>query len=648
MTQKENEIFRFLIAQYKDQWDRCEYFRTGYDEDLEYYMGYRAPDQYPLAYNKVFNRILPIIHTLLSRFMDQMYQTSNIVSVKPRKRQDVERAKKVEGVLNFQLENLNDIDSQGGSYLTMFKWFFNTLSWGKGITKAYWRKEERISPSRSMLQQPSFDRMGNFQGWDNIDVINQEMQTVYDGPYVEVLHPKLFVPHPQYKSIQQMPAAFLVYKRSMDYVKRQADKGIYKNVNELGWESTSHASHNVKDSDEAFLAQLNIEGALQRAELEDTRKTKEIDILECYAKVILNDAPYEVSSGVKIKGKEEEVVVHIGNYKTILSLQKNKYATRPLFDMGCYMSPEMYWDLGLIKLTKGLQESIDTLENLRLQNVTMMINQMLKVRADADIPPESLVWKPFGIIPVEEMTDIEPLTIPDFHSNLFTEQENFYEKTIQDLTGMYSWNMGQTPQRTERVGVVQSISSMGEARAKLMLMSMDYLGIRPLLKFIMTLNAFHLPSGFEYRITSQDQQQFGKVFGDDLHPNFDFAARYTAMEPALGKQFRAQQLLQMAQLWQQNPWINQYQFTKVLMELLDIRESESLMKDPKQFMQEIEQRQKSEMMARQMETQFKTQGKLKESQQDFQEEMMLNEQTFGHDMALRVVENELESDQEST
>jgi hypothetical protein len=437
-----------------------------------------------------------------------------------------------------------------------------------------------------------------------------------------------------------MPAFFIVYKRTLDYVKRQADKGVYKNINELGWGGEAHASQNPRDSDEGWLQQLKIEGGLQRSELEDSRKSPEIDILEGYGKVIFDDTPYEIGSGVKIKGKEEEVIVHIGNYHTILSLQKNKYGVRPIFDMGCYMSPEMYWDLGLIKLTKSLQESIDTLENLRLQNVTMMINQMIKVRADADIPPQALKWRPFGLIPVEEMTDVEPMTIPDFHSNLFHEQENFYEKTIQDITGMYSYNMGQTPQRQERVGVVHSIASMGEARAKLMLMSMDFLGIRPLLKYMMTLNAFHLPSGFEYRITSQDQQSFGQVFGDDIHPDFDFAARYTAMEPALGKQFRAQQLIQMAQLWQQNPWINQYQFTKTLMELLDIREADYLMKDPQQFMKEIQQRQQQEMMARQMESQMKTQGKLKESQLDFQEEKALNEQKFGYDLALLAIENE--------
>ena len=983
MNKKETEIFKYVMKLYADNWNRNQYNRTNYDEDLEYYLGYRNENKYPLAYNEVFNRILPIVHTLLSKFMDQLYQTGNIVSVKPRKKKDLHRYKQVEAVLNFQLESLNDIDMQGGSYLTMMKWFFNALTFGKGIVKAYWKKEERIAPRRIALPKPNFDRLGNFQGMDVVDYISQEMQTIYDGPYVEVLHNKTFLPHPQYRSIQQMPAVFLIYKRSMDYLKKQEAKGIFKNIKEVPWEAGGGAGPYAKDSDEAFVKGLELEGGLQQEELNDERKSPDVDIIEGYTKLIFDEQPYEVGSGYKIKGREEEAIIHIANYKTIVSIQKNEYGIRPLFDIGCYMHPEMYWDLGLTRLTKGLQEQINTLGNLRMQNVMMMIDQMLRVDPDSDVDPEALVWKPFGIIPAMK-DEVEPIVIPDMHSNLFMEQENFYEHTIQDLTGQYSYNMGQTPQRQERVGVVQclanygdesdyeiltdegwkrfddlnrhekvmtlnfetdemewqnptdyldypaeerellhfksspaeflctmehripvereqrdgwrkevvladqlskqshakipltgkwegndnwqvpfegitqkdwaafmgiwlseghtyynpkqwsyqigisqeasqdkikqiddllkrlpvafkyngkqwkvqdknlfkylekfgksgdkfipdelknsskkilqilldwlwmgdgyyapngqplyssvskrlandvqeiilklgkssdifiekrslvnpkwqdvytisiskdkyawwhnhnsgvtkiekhncrvtcltvpnsiflirvnykpiwtgnSIQSMGEARAKLMLMSMDYLGIRPLLKYMMVLNTFHLPSGFEYRITDregQEGQNFGQIFGNDIHPDFDFAARYSAMEPALSKGVRAQQLVQMAQMWQQNPWINQYQMLKTTMELMDIQEADLLLKSPQQFMGEMQKQQKAQMMEQQTEQQakqqlvkLKTQGKMAISQKDFTEEQALSEQDFSHDMALEAVKNEV-------
>ena len=383
----------------------------------------------------------------------------------------------------------------------------------------------------------------------------------------------------------------------------------------------------------------------------------------------MKDAPYEVGSGLQIKGDEEECIAHIGNYKTILSIQRNTYGIRPLFDIGCYMHPEMYWDLGMIRLTKGIQEQYNNLGNLRMQNAMMLINQMIKVRADADIDPQALVWRPFGIVPVDDMEDIQPLTVPDFNSQVFKEQESFYDSTIQDLTGMYEWNMGRTPERQEKVGVVQGIAKMGEARAKLMLMSMDYLGIRPLLKYMMILNTYHLKSGFEFRLGSEGQN-FGQIFSGDIHPDFDFCARYTAMEPVLGKQYRAQQLVQLAGAWQKNPWINWYQMSKVIMELLDIREADQVLKQPQQFMQEMQMKQKQAMMAEQAKTGIETQGKIaienarkqasmKEkmavnvakaktdtesksilSQQDFTEAMNLRDQDFIYDMALQAVQND--------
>ncbi len=635
MPINEDEILKYLMARYKDQWDRNSYMREQYRTDLETYVSYRNPGDYPLAYNENFNRVLPIINTILSRFMDQLYQGGNIVSVKPRKRADLERAKKAEGVLNYQLEVLNDIDQQGGSYLTMMKWFFNALTFGKGIAKAYWRKEDRISPKRIDLPVPNFDRQGNFQGFDVVGHLTEEMQTVYDGPYVEVLHNKLFLPHPEYKNIQQMPQVFIIYQKTMDYVKRMADKGIYKNINQLGHLGAGGASAGSasgtaslgQDSREAFIESLHIESAFMHEDTNDPRKTPNVDIIEAYAKMVLEDTPYSVGSGIKIKGAEEEVIAHIGNYNTLLSLQKNTYGVRPLFDMGAYYHPELYWDLGLIQLTKGIQNQINNLANLRIQNAMMLINPMIKVAADADIDPEALVWKPFGIVPVEDMNDVEPLIVPDTNSNLFMEQEMFYKSAIQDIMGMYDYNMGQTPQRQERVGVVYGIQAMGEARAKLMLMSMDYLGIRPLLKYMMTLNTFHLPSGFEYRKGGGGQEEFGQIFGDDIHADFDFAARYTAMEPALGKQARSQQLVQMAGLWQQNPWVNQFQYTKLMMELLDIREADYLLKTPEQFQQEMQQRQESAMQAEQAKEQSKVQGKMtaqsQKSQDDLTRDLML-------------------------
>ena len=150
----------------------------------------------------------------------------------------------------------------------------------------------------------------------------------------------------------------------------------------------------------------------------------------------------------------------------------------------------------------------------------------------------------------------------------------------------------------------------------------------------MTLNTYHLPTGFEYRIGDKEQQQYGNVFGEDLHADFDFSAKYTAMEPALGKSHRAQQLVQMAGLWAQNPWINQGQYIKLMADLLDIRESDSLVKTPQQFQQEQQAAAKAQMQAEMMKQQLEDTGKMKKGQQDIQGKMAAGAQKIGGDLML--------------
>jgi hypothetical protein len=622
MKKRDLDAFKFFLTAWKQNWDLNQYARDWYNEDLEFYRGYRNDQDYPFAYNLSFNKLLPRVYTVLSQFMEQLYQagTSDLVSVRPRKRADVERAPRVQGLLNYQLETLNEIDEYGGSYYFNFNWMFNALTFGKGIAKLYWRKEERIMPRRVSYPVPIFDNEV-LVGYQQQQIVVPDTQIVYDGPYAEVIHNKLFNPHPHYKSIQKMPFVGCLYRRSVDYIKDMADKGVYKNIKNLGFNNSQTQGTYGEDSGEAFAKSLEIEGALQ-ATLDnlDGRRTGDVDVIEGYGRYIFpeDDTPYEIGSGYKIKGRESEAIVHIGNYKTLLRLEKNIYGLRPFFDMDCYYHPELFWSIGLIRLGKDIQRQYDNMGNQRFQNVQMLTNQMLKVRNDADISPEALIWKPFGIVPVDEMDDVQPLEVGDmFQSGAFRETEQFFESTISDITGIYPYGMGQTPPRQEHVGTIYSLQSVGQARQRLLMMTMDHQGFKPFLKYMMLLNAWHLDPATEARITTNQGMEFMPLFAEDMHVGYDFSARYTGMEPALGKQFRAQQLIQYAQMWQQSPYLQHYQFMKTVLEMLDFHDSDKYLRTPEELQQEqvqqAQQATQAEMMSHQMQKDListQTQGEL--------------------------------------
>ena len=638
MNKRDFEAFQYFLQAWQSNWKKNQYYREWYDEDLEFYRGYRDKTKYPMSYSLSFNKLLPRVYTVMSRFMDQLYQagTGDLISVRPRKRSDVERAPRVQGLLNYQLECLNDCDMRGGSYMFNFQWMFNAITFGKGIAKLYWKKEERVTPRRVTVPQPFFDDYGRLAGVKPVQILQNDMQVVYDGPYAEVIHNKLFNPDPTYRSIQQMPFVGMLYKKSLDYIKQKAKEGVFngKYIKNLGWSGTQTSSAYSMDSAEGFAKSLEIEGALESEfeEITDGKRTPMVDIIEGYGRYIFpeDEGAYEVGSGYKIKGKESEAIVHIGNYKTILSLQKNTYGVRPFFDIGAYYHPELFWDIGIIRLGKDLQEQYNNMGNMRHENAMMTMHSMLKVKEDSDIDPAALIWKPFGIVPVQDMGDIEPLVVPDmFTSGAFREQENFFEETISDMTGMYPYNMGQTPQRQEKVGTIYSIQSMGEARTKLLLMTMDHAGFRPFLKYMMLLNTYHLDPETEARINTNMGQEFSPLFAGDYHTSYDFSARYTAMEPALGKQARAQMLLQLLPMFMQSPYTQHYQWQKAILELFDFHDSDRYLKTPDMVMKE------QQMMAQQA-----AQAKLQEAQIEDQLAASQGQRDLTRDVVKGLLKNE--------
>ena len=83
MNKRDEAIFKHLMERYKFHWDHNQYYRTEHDHCLEYYRGKASSSGFPLVYKESFNRILPIIYTILSRFMDQLFQSPDVVSVDP-------------------------------------------------------------------------------------------------------------------------------------------------------------------------------------------------------------------------------------------------------------------------------------------------------------------------------------------------------------------------------------------------------------------------------------------------------------------------------------------------------------------------------------------------------------------------------------
>jgi len=140
----------------------------------------------------------------------------------------------------------------------------------------------------------------------------------------------------------------------------------------------------------------------------------------------------------------------------------------------------------------------------------------------------------------------------------------------------------------------------------------------------MLLNTWHLPDNFEARIRGGGNGQgpeFAQLFAGDIHPDYDFTARYTAMEPSLGRHYKAQQLLQFSQIWAQSPYLQQYEWMKSVMELFDFPDTDKYLKSPQEVQQEQQQMLQQQMQMEAMKMQGEDKLAAAQSKRDLERDV---------------------------
>lgn len=141
-------------------------------------------------------------------------------------------------------------------------------------------------------------------------------------------------------------------------------------------------------------------------------------------------------------GIDEECQIIICNRTVVVRAVSNPFyhQKRPLIKVCFCKVPGEWYGIGLIEPVISLINQLTTVRRQRLDNITLILNRMWKVRATADIDPTKLVASPNGIILVDNMDDIAPLDIQDVTASSFQDANqilnDIFSATVpQSLTG---------------------------------------------------------------------------------------------------------------------------------------------------------------------------------------------------------------------
>lgn len=135
-----------------------------------------------------------------------------------------------------------------------------------------------------------------------------------------------------------------------------------------------------------------------------TAASTDIELLEWWMKYDLDG-----------DGIDEECQIIIANRTVVVRAIANPYyhQKRPVIKVCFCKVPGEWYGVGLIEPVMSLINQLTTVRRQRLDNVTLILNRMWKVKSTADIDPTKLIATPNGVVLVDNMDDIMPLEVND-------------------------------------------------------------------------------------------------------------------------------------------------------------------------------------------------------------------------------------------
>lgn len=141
-------------------------------------------------------------------------------------------------------------------------------------------------------------------------------------------------------------------------------------------------------------------------------------------------------------GIDEECQIIIANRTVVVRAVQNPYyhQKRPIIKVCFCKVPGEWYGVGLIEPVMSLINQLTTVRRQRLDNITLILNRMWKVKSTADVDPTKLIATPNGIILVDNMDDVMPLEVQDVTQSAYQDcnqiLNDIFSATVpQALTG---------------------------------------------------------------------------------------------------------------------------------------------------------------------------------------------------------------------
>ena len=466
------------------------------------------------------------VEVVKARISESLFASRPFIGVLPREGSDVDKARKIELLLDWQFNERMDMPRIIGDTAAA-----SMIIYGTTVLYTGWLLQTRRGKRMRQVDEPLTDATGQrlwVQGKPAYTSRRQAVETeitLYDDPIVQPIDLFDFFIDPQAESI-----AAARYCGHKEYQTReQLDALVARGKYRIDWQKLTPVS--------------DMEGGrkMRAAELGRSEPTE--------------DAGEEDAQGLYLVHHYWEDNRHLVtiNRQQVICDEENIYlhGEKP-YDKCCYVSvPGEFYGVGIPEILSGLQDELNTTRNQRIDYNSMALRRMWKLRKGTGLTAKDLIWRQNGILQVENMDDVAEINVASLPSSAFA-NETAIKQDMQDTTGCLDILMGVNYLR-ETATTTMTRDNNASLRFKTVVSAMIKDLLAPIAKKCLALDQQFLSEVKAVRLLNEDAQEILQVSPYELDGDYDVIYCGAATEPAANKELTKERTLQAYSLAMQDP-----------------------------------------------------------------------------------------------
>lgn len=563
------------------------------------------------------------IEWMMPGFMKTFAGSNSCVSVSPVGTEDVQKAEKLQKLLNWQF-----MGRRVNGFRVLYEWIKSALIYGTSVVKVTWRDiyvtkgfdmpvASEVDIAAMQSDEDFIDVSGRSEDIPAGTVITDEMMAFaqtrpdmlakigmvnsapqivqpvaleqmrvyrdvhgtrriksYSGPMVEVISPEDFWMDPMAKTVEE--AQFVIHRvwRTYGELRDMERDGIYKNVEKVKeWANKSADELDNEESAERYAAAGQIDPATNASPNQDIQPARrKLEVFEWWGLIDLKGDGYQ----------EPYLVVVCGD--SILRMEKNPYGhgQAPFEVLRPMLDPFKFSGVGMPELVGEFQEVKTALLRQTLDNVSFQNNGMWLVNRNAGVEIKELLNARPGAVIRANITQgaVVPITPASLQSMPLNMLE-LVDSMMQKRTGVTSYNQGLDANSLNKTATgITRIMDASAQRIELIARVMAETGIKPLYQKLLMLNQQFIDQTIVIRVFNRPVE----ISPDDLIGDFDVTVDVGG---ATGRdETRSQQMMMLLQyaanlmqLGVMRP-MNVYEICKRLMELWGWKDYDRYLSSP--------------------------------------------------------------------